>query len=100
MLLSGYIQDEYPRVRFVAEQHLVPPLDRGKSCVACTQIKYIGQTQAASDGSSLDMPPSSTMAAKGVHPHLENLKTKVREVLGCCDCCTYTPQSDAHIESN
>ena len=43
-----------------------------------TQIKYIGQTQAASDGSSLDMPPSSTMAAKGVHPHLENLKTKVR----------------------
>lgn len=41
------------------------------------QIKYIGQAEAASDGSSLDMPPSSTMAAKGVQPHLENLKTKV-----------------------
>ncbi|CAM9679004.1 unnamed protein product [Ectocarpus sp. 12 AP-2014] len=40
------------------------------------KIKYIGQTQAASDGSSLEMPPSSTMAATGVQPHLENLKTK------------------------
>lgn len=43
------------------------------------QIKYIGQADAASDGSSLDMPPSTTMAAKGVQPHLENLKAKVRE---------------------
>lgn len=43
------------------------------------QIKYIGQTQAAPDGSSLDMSPSSTMAAKGVKPHLENLKAKVNE---------------------
>ncbi|CAM9959091.1 unnamed protein product [Ectocarpus sp. 6 AP-2014] len=40
------------------------------------KIKYIRQTQPASDGSSLEMPPSSTMAAKGVQPHLENLKTK------------------------
>jgi len=52
-------------------------LQRARS-VCLTQIKYIGQTQPASDGSSLDMPPSTTMAAKGVHPHLENLKTKVR----------------------
>lgn len=56
----------------------VPPLDQRQHIFAHTQIKYIGQTQAAFDGSSLDMPPSSTMAAKGVHPHLENLKTKVR----------------------
>lgn len=41
------------------------------------QIKYLGQSQAAPDGSSLDMPPSRTMAAKGVQPHLENLKAKV-----------------------
>lgn len=41
-----------------------------------SKIKYIGQADAASDGSSLDMPPSTTMAAKGVQPHLENLKAK------------------------
>lgn len=42
------------------------------------QIKYIGQTHAAHDGSSLDMAPSTTMAAKGVRPHLDNLKAKVK----------------------
>ncbi|CAM9962480.1 unnamed protein product [Ascophyllum nodosum] len=40
------------------------------------KIKYIAQSQAARDGSSLDMAPSTTMAAKGIQPHLENLKTK------------------------
>lgn len=42
------------------------------------QIKYIGQTHTAQDGSSLDMAPSTTMAAKGVRPHLDNLKDKVK----------------------
>ncbi|CAM9123350.1 unnamed protein product, partial [Sphacelaria rigidula] len=40
------------------------------------KIKYIGQTKASPDGSSLDVPPSSTTAARGVQPHLENLKIK------------------------
>lgn len=48
------------------------------SQLAVAQIKYIGQKHASPDGSSLDMSPSSTMAARGVQPHLENLKIKVR----------------------
>ncbi|CAM9642682.1 unnamed protein product [Phaeothamnion confervicola] len=40
------------------------------------KVKYVRQSEPAEDGSSLDIVPADTMAARETRPHLERLKAK------------------------